>query len=347
MSLHQILAISLLVPILVQWILNNSSKDCEATVDIVHMPKALLILGICGSIICVILVVFSSIIPLNIVGDTIIISIFLLALLSFLVYYSVHIRYDNQYIHVRKYFKKKTYQYTDIKGIIPSVNNGYTLVMTTGKVHIDGLAVNAQQFLYYAEERCSEVGLGIVPDIPNKLFNGYVLDPFPKALLMCLPGVGLIIISVMASMEFISITIPESLKENVLVIESMEEKNSILFLKSEDRTYAIFSDAIIDANELQSAVSRKQKIKISYFQDAQSDEHNLEIWSIKGENSLFATYETVYKAEIGHARKTVFLLWLAALIYWGIIIGCFYILSHAEKYPKFAALLIRKEHRNF
>ena len=70
------------------------------------------------------------------------------------------------------------------------------------------MAHGGAQFLSYAEDRHFAAGLGPIPDVPGRLFHGNVVDPVPKAVLMCLPGVALTALGAWSIVEWCSLEVP-------------------------------------------------------------------------------------------------------------------------------------------
>lgn len=348
MHILEILTISFLVPLVSQGVIKLLSKEYETPAD-VHMPKFFKICGICGGAICSLAVILSFFFALSPLLWAIFASIALFSLLSICAYKSIQIRYDETYIYVKGLFCKKTYSYCDIKGVITGASEGYTLVFKSGKLRIDSLAVGRQEFLSYAEERFSDCdGCFAIPDIKNRLFNGNVIEPGPMVFFLCLPGVILLVFAVWMSIEMIFIKIPEDLTESKIIVSQIEEQDSITYIYAADDRYYIFSEGLINTDALQKALSENNTLYVSYLPNKQREGGPNSIWYMSSENgNIFATNQTVYDAEIKNAVKPFILWWVITIAWWLFVLVCFYILAHADKYPRMAALIVKKEYRNF
>lgn len=209
MPIEQVLVVVGLVPALVNVVLHilMRAKDTERA-GIVCMPKLFFWIGsICG-VLCLAVMIISVVFGFGMVWNVVGGSAGLLSIVFVLTYYSIYICYDQDTFMYRKLFIRKIGKYSEIKGVIPGANSDYTLVLKKGKMRVDGMAVGGGQFLSYAEERHLEAGLGPIPDIPNVLFRGNVVDPVPKVVLMCLPGVALAVLAIWSAVEWCFTEIP-------------------------------------------------------------------------------------------------------------------------------------------
>lgn len=77
-----------------------------------------------------------------------------------------------------------------------------------------------------------------------------------------------------------------------------------------------------------------------------NDEGTLKIWGISDDNAVYVSPETVYAAEVKSGREGVFICWTLAAVYWLFAAFFCYILDHAEKYPRIAMLLVKKDDLN-
>ncbi len=72
----------------------------------------------------------------------------------------------------------------------------------------------------------------------------------------------------------------------------------------------------------------------------------LKIWGISDNNAVYVSPQMVYAAEVISGREGVFICWAAAVGYWLFVAFFCYILDHAEKYPRIAVLLVKKDDLN-
>ena len=343
MSLFQVLIIAGFIPVVVTWLLRFFSTNGLENEGSIRMPRGLLLIGIFCGLFCLVLTICSVLLKLGIMWHIILISSALLTFICILAYCSINVRSDSETFECTIFFFRRKYRYSDIRGIIPGANESYTLVMTNGKVHVDGMAVGGQQFLYYADKRCCEIGLGTIPEIHNKIFHGNVVEPLPKIILVCFPGICLIVLSVLCLAEWSFLRIPGNLQEEKMVLSFSGEQGDFLYFTSKGRNLRIDVNAVGNYNELELAISQNRQLNIIY---SQSDEETLEIWGISDNSATYASPEIVYDVEVKSGREGVLICWVITLCYWIFVAFFFYILEHAEKYPWIAMLLVKKDNLN-
>lgn len=343
MSFVQVAVIAAAIPVLVNFLLHRFAQGDGSDDGSVHMPKAFFLVGFIGSIVSLFLAVLLFLFPLGKVWSVVLFSATLLSTVCLLAYYSINIDYNYEGFCYRKFFVRKNYSYTDIAGVIPGAGGDYTLVMADGKVRVDGMAVNGQQFLYFAEDRYREAGLGYIPDIPNKLLRGNVMAPLPKLILLCFPGVCMVILVVLFVIGWQSVEIPENLSNETVVLTFLEEQDGVLSFSAGGKTFEIRSGALLDAVGLEMAVSQHRELEATY---CQVDENRMELWGIRDHGIVYADPESVCEAEVNYGHQSLFLLLAVTLCYWSFVVFFVYIMCNAEKHPLLAALLVKKEDLN-
>lgn len=343
MSFAQVAVIAAVIPALVNFVLQRFAQGDRTEDGSVRMPKVFSWVGCVGSAVSLILAGLLLSFPLGKVWSVVLFSAIVLSVVCLLAYYSINIDYDCEGFCCRKFFTRKNYSYTDITGVIPGAGGDYTLIMADGKVRVDGMAVNGQQFLYFAQDRHREAGLGCIPDIPNKLLRGNVIAPLPKLILLCFPGVCMVILVVLFAIAWQSVEIPGNLNNETVALTFLEEQDGVLTFSTGGETFEIRSGALLDAAGLEMAVSQQRELEIAY---CQIDENRMELWGIRDHGIVYADPESVYEAEVNYGYQSLFLLLAVTLCYWSFVVFFIYIMCSAEKHPLLAKLLVKKEDLN-
>lgn len=343
MSFVQVAVIAAVIPALVNFVLHRFAQGDRTEDGSVRMPKVFSWVGCVGSAVSLIMAGLLLSFPLGKVWSVILFSAIALSTVCLLAYYSINIDYDYEGFRYRKFFTRKNYSYTDITGVIPGAGGDYTLVMADGKVRVDGMAVNGQQFLCFAEDRYREAGMGHIPDIPNKLLHGNVKAPLPKLILLCFPGVCMVILVVLFAIGWQSVEIPENLNNETVALTFLEEQDGMLSFCAGGKTFEIRSGALLDEAGLEIAVSHQRELEIAY---CQIDENRMELWGIRDHGIVYADPESVCEAEADYGHQSLFLLLAVTLCYWSFVAFFVYIMCNAEKHPLLAALLVKKEDLN-
>lgn len=352
MDIFQIIIIGIAVPGIVQCILKFLSCKKNILKNEVYMPRFFEILGIIcafADLLVFIVSLFTPLTPIIIIISAVVAGI---SVISLCLFYSMRIFYNAEKIVVSRFFKKTTYFYRDIKGVLPGSGNGYTLIFTNGKLRVDGLAVNGQQFLFYSEEQFKKTtGSYAIPDVKPKLFNGNVREPWQFVFLFCLIGIAILLLPIIATVDFLfTKNSPESLIETQIVADSLIERDSILLISSDTTTYYVSYDAISNIEILLESVERKKPLQVLHISVPveQNNKQDVSIWGLSDENGLiFTTPEIIHKLKTTQSIRQLAFLWVIAFIWWLFTLICFYFLKHAQKYPRIASLLVKEEYRNF
>lgn len=343
MSFVQVAVIAAVILALVNFVLHRFAQGDGPNEGSVRMPKTFFWIGCVGNAVSLILAVLLFLLPLGMVWSAVLFSVIVLSVVCLLAYYSINIDYNYNGFCYRKFFTRKNYRYTDIAGVIPGAGGDYTLVMADGKVRLDGMAVNGQQFLCFAEDRYREAGLGYIPDIPNKLLRGNVIAPLPKLILLFFPGVCMVILVLLFAIAWQSVEIPGNLNNETVALTFLEEQDGVLMFSAGGKTFEIRSGALLDAAGLEMAVSQQRELEIAY---CQIDENRMELWDIRDHDIVYADPESVYEAEVDYGHQSLCLLLAVTLCYWSFVVFFVYITCNAEKHPFLAALLVKKEDLN-
>ena len=180
MTISQITISCLFVPIIVSIVLSMMEQGKEAAAkDVVHMPKYAWTLGLILSALAVCICITCLLATLPEWAWIVAIAAGALGLVFLMMYRSLHITYDKKSFRVKRLFRApKTYHYDEITGVTFGAGDQYTLHLKKGRIFVDNLAVGGTEFLYYAQVKWLECGLGDeFPEKRSRLFNGYLLNP--------------------------------------------------------------------------------------------------------------------------------------------------------------------------
>ena len=352
MEIFQIIIIAIIVPGIVRCILKLFLCKRSTSENEVYMPRFFEVFGFACVFADLTILIFSFFTPLHPLIIIISLAVAAISTVSLCLFYSIRISYSAEKIVVSRFFKKTTFYYTDVKGVMPGSGNGYTLIFTNGKLRVDGLAVNAQQFLVFLEDQYTKTtGSYAIPDMKPKLFNGNVREPWQFVFLFCLIGIAISLLPLIASVDFLSTkSPPDRLTETQLVIDSLAERDSNLLLSSDTVTYYVPYDAISNMELLFDSVENKKPLRALYA-SVPADENaqqEVGIWGLSDENGfVLTTPENVHKLKATQAIQQLAFLWMIAFAWWMFTLICFYFLKNAQKYPRIASLLVKEEYRNF
>lgn len=188
----QYIVASLFVPIIVSIVLTlmERGKGTDAK-GVVHMPGfawtiGLILSGITG---CICIAGFLTSLPEGVWIIAITTGFF--GVLLLLMYRSLQITYYKTGFRVKRLFlAPKTYRYDEITGVTFGAGDQYTLHLKKSRIFVDNLAVGGTEFLYYAQVKWLECGLGDeFPEKRSRLFHGYLLNPVEFFVFLLIPPV--------------------------------------------------------------------------------------------------------------------------------------------------------------
>ncbi len=205
MTISQIIVTFLFVPIIVSVVLTlmESGKGAAAK-GVVHMPRFAWSSGLILSAITACICIAGLLTSLAEWAWIIAVAVGSLGVVFLLMYRSLQIKYDKKNFRVKRLFRApKTYHYDEITGVTFGAGDQYTLHLKKGRIFVDNLAVGGTEFLYYAQVKWLECGLGDeFPEKKSRLFNGYLLNPmefFITLLIVPVMFTGLLIWGVVTS----------------------------------------------------------------------------------------------------------------------------------------------------
>ena len=205
MTISQITISCLFVPIIVSIVLSMMEQGKEVSAKgVVHMPKYAWTLGLILSALAVCICITCLLATLPEWAWIVAIAAGALGFVFLMMYRSLHITYDKKSFRVKRLFRApKTYHYDEITGVTFGAGDQYMLHLKKGRIFVDNLAVGGTEFLYYAQVKWLECGLGDeFPEKRSRLFNGYLLNPgefFIVLLIVPVMLTGLLIWIVIAS----------------------------------------------------------------------------------------------------------------------------------------------------
>lgn len=274
----------------------------------------------------------------------------ILACLLFVVAYGTFIQYDKNSFWVYRLFRQPVqYRYSDITGYKFEIGTQYVLYTRSGRVYIDKLALGSGEFLFYARDRALELTGDIVPSRQLSLFHGYVLNPGGMVAVMVIVGILMVGVSVWGTFGF-----KETVPDDLLTIEApicgvRSDWADIILQTSEgsirtSRMHLSNDDMI----SLQDKIDMGNTFRLTITPwTVSTKQESAVLWGLQDKEYIYFTPSDVLTHRVQNSNQAKLVLWVFTVCHW-LFFGFFcYVLSNAPKYPRIAALLVRKEYRNF
>lgn len=272
------------------------------------------------------------------------------------------VRYGVDIIEVRPLFgRKRRYAMADVQGLTEG-KSSTTLHLKNGKLRLDGLVRNRQDLIEEAEyyyRHTLQKGFAL-PDIPERLFHGYVQNPWSfigiflfvdacvlagMFLLVCLFGTD----ARVESADLCAVTL-----ENYTVNWNEDS----LQLSTEDLRQPYYCNDVEDLlpeeqfSALEKALQEQAPlivlVKKENYEDAKQDRCNfLRIRALEttGGETLISR-ENVASSLWAEARCSAIGVGSSLLLFLGFEGWFCYIVNHAPKYPRLFRLLVKESWRN-
>jgi len=178
-------------------------------------------------------------------------------------------------------------------------------------------------------------------------FNGYVYEPWAFLVFPIAIGILLSLLPILASYDMYAKEANQIEQTSTVVFEGYSDNGGVYLLYSKEHRYAIPSN-ILSSSILDSLVNNGTKVDIVYLVKTQRVDEVYDILSIrKHEESVVIGQNEMTIAWGARRRNVLITLWSVDIIYWIICAFAFYVLHNAPRYPKIAALFVRKGYRNF
>ena len=180
----------------------------------------------------------------------------------------------------------------------------------------------------------------------KQLFNGYVVAPLDNFIVLLLSAIGISGLAIYAMlMLFQDAAIPKNQTQIIFETTSYVIEEYNLKVCTDQGDVYIRLDSIRDSNRLYQQIDQGAVFSATY--DAKYELPGVLLWELHDANTQYVTAEDVHKVLL-FEQKDVFIVCTRLVFFaWGGFAGLYYVVSNAERFPKLAKLMIRKEFRRF
>lgn len=182
--------------------------------------------------------------------------------------------------------------------------------------------------------------------LKKQLFNGYVVAPLDNFIVLLLSAIGISGLAIYAMlMLFQDAAIPKNQTQIIFETTSYVIEEYNLKVCTDQGDVYIRLDSIRDSNRLYQQIDQGAVFSATY--DAKYELPGVLLWELHDANTQYVTAEDVHKVLL-FEQKDVFIVCTGLVFFaWGGFAGLYYVVSNAERFPKLAKLMIRKEFRRF
>lgn len=179
------------------------------------------------------------------------------------------------------------------------------------------------------------------------LFNGYVREPIPMVVIPVFVGICFFILALLCTRECLATNSYKTTYTSGSLVSYKEDGPIFTLIFSDDFSYNIPKSAVNDAELFDRFLYSQEKILIEYVSAPESMKRR-DIISLSEESGKpYISSDSIAKAQSNNSRNALIVMWVSCAAYWAFILLSYYFICNAPKYPKIAALLVRKEFRYF
>jgi hypothetical protein len=181
----------------------------------------------------------------------------------------------------------------------------------------------------------------------HSFFNGYVRDPGSIVFIIAIVGLFVVSVALLCTVPLVK-NDSVNLQQIITKIDHIETKGSVVYLHTNMGVFSVQNDWICNASALDNNVADYDEFQICY--KPFSENHKLEglVWELSDSTGLiYVDEETVRENQMESNRMMAIASWSVVVIYSIVSVCLWYFLSNAPKYPRIAALLVRRQWRNF
>lgn len=180
------------------------------------------------------------------------------------------------------------------------------------------------------------------------LFNDYIREPLPVVIIALVVGIVFLVLAVWSSAELFFPAIPDCTMSEVEFVSYKHDGPVYMLYSSDGSTYDLPVKAINDTSILDYIVNSKSLYFVEHAIPGDDSRISLDIISIStSDGKHIIPSENIAEARKHNGIVSTVIMWATCLMYWGLIVIAYHILSNAPRYPRIAALLVRKSFRKF
>jgi len=181
----------------------------------------------------------------------------------------------------------------------------------------------------------------------RSFFNGYVRDPGPIVFIIAIVGLFVVSVALLCTVPLVK-NDSDNLQQIITQINHIETKGNAVYLHTNMGVFSVQNDLIYNYSDLKNSVADYNEFQIHYKPISENHESDGLVWELADSKGIiYVSEETVREFQQESHRMMAIASWSIVIIYSIISLCLWYFLRNASKYPRVAALLVRKQWRNF
>ena len=167
-------------------------------------------------------------------------------------------------------------------------------------------------------------------------------------LIIALVGLFAISVALWCTVPLLDQNDPHNLLQITTQIDRICTEENAVYLYTDTGILGVSNDLICNYSVLEKSVANNVEFQILFMPFSESQEVKGEVWElVDSKGIIYVAEETTRAYQKANDRIVAKASWLIVVVYSIFTFCLWYFLSNATKYPRVAALFVRKEWRNF
>lgn len=182
----------------------------------------------------------------------------------------------------------------------------------------------------------------------SRYFNGYVRNSGPMVFMIISAGIFVIIVALLCTVLLFGQSVPRNLQQVTTHIYYLQTEEDSVRLHTDAGVFSVPIDLACDYSVLKNSVADHAKLTICYKPFPENHEVKGSVWELTDSKGIIFLDKEVVKAyQKENYRLMAQVSWITTIIYFIFTFMLCFFLSNAPKYPRIAALFVKKQWRNF
>ena len=181
----------------------------------------------------------------------------------------------------------------------------------------------------------------------RSFFNGHVREPGPIIFIIAIVGLFVVSAALLCTVPLVK-NESYNLQQITTQINHIETREDVVYLHTNMGVFSVQNDLIYNYSDLNDRVADYDEFQIRYKPFLENHELEGLVWELAdSKGMIYVAEETVREYQKESNSMMAIASW-SIVVFYSIISFClWYFLSNASKYPRIAALLVRRQWRNF
>lgn len=183
----------------------------------------------------------------------------------------------------------------------------------------------------------------------HRWLNGNVRNPGEMIVMVIMVGLFITMVAIFATIAFLKTNTWPNLVYKEVIIDKIQQKESSTVFITAEGNYVVGNILVNDYSSIERAVQSKEVFyTLSCSVPGISGKREATLWGMKDSSgTVYIDPEAVKAHQSSNLAVVMYGTWGIVIIYMAFTFCGWFLVSNAPKYPRLAALFIKKDYRNF